>query len=78
MGGYDAQVHIAKSVVTKAVLNMENKEERVRTDMLEMGMAVDDLNKAWDELTTCLVRQREERDRIITGLINELAEAKKE
>lgn len=42
-----------------------------------MAQALDSLNKAWDELTDALVRQRDERDKQIARLMNELAEAKK-
>jgi hypothetical protein len=71
---YDRNLSWAKENVTKMICRLASKEG---CDPMDVSAAVNDLNKAWDELTDCLVRQREERDRQILSLIDELAEAKK-
>lgn len=70
MAGYDRALWDAKDRCTKALLGKP-------FDAMEMAGALDSLNKCWDELTDCLMRQRKERDDQILRLINELAEAKK-
>lgn len=72
---YDANLSAAKHRATSELVKIQR--DYVNADLHGMAGAIDDLNKAWDELTDCLVRQREERDRQILKLIDELAEAKK-
>lgn len=74
MKDYDAQLRGCKDRVTRLLCQLATKNP---PDVMDVGRAVDDLNKAWDELTDCLVRHREERDRQIHRLLNELAEARK-
>jgi len=72
---YDLQLSYAKDAASGALMDLG----RTHTDANathRMGQALDELNKAWDELTEALIRQRNERDRQITRLMNELAEAK--
>ena len=64
MRNYDQELRSAKSEVTRALMD-------------SAGRTVDDLNKAWDNLTDALVRQREERNLQILRLLDELSEAKK-
>lgn len=73
MRNHDAAVSAAKNHATKTVCRVAGKT----ADPMEMGQAIDELNKAWDELTDALVRQRSERDRLIVELLNELAERPK-
>ena len=75
MPNYDSAVSWAKEHATKTLLRIDREKEKFNS--MDMAQALDDLNKAWDALTDCLVRQKEERDELITKLINELAEAKK-
>jgi hypothetical protein len=70
---YDGQLRAAKDYTTKTLARLAANKN---TEPMEVSNAVDLLNKAWDELTDALVRQREERDKVITRLINELAERK--
>ena len=67
---YDSNLSAAKHSFLKLMMT-ENP------DKFEIANTVDALNKAWDELTDALVRQRAERDRQILSLIDQLAEAKK-
>jgi hypothetical protein len=78
MSGYDDAVFAAKQNVTKLVCDVASDDQRRhRFGVEQLPGAIDHLNKAWDELTNCLVRQRTERDEQISRLISELAEAKK-
>jgi hypothetical protein len=72
---YDSQLFDAKHAVTLAVCRATRDPSG---DALpHLASAIDTLNEKWDELTDCLVRQRQERDEQIRRLIDELAEAKK-
>ena len=73
MKNYDLQLSHAKQAATEALMELSNN-----ADARHMAGALDALNLAWDELTNALVRQRQERDRQITRLIDELAEARKQ
>jgi ribosomal protein L29 len=79
---YDQKVFDAKDRVTRVIVELTAKEitpEQFRNlSIADMAKAVDDLNKAWDELTNALVRQREVRDEIISDLFAKIAELKKE
>lgn len=70
---YDARLFEAKHRATRTLCAAISG----KADLTEVGSAIDDLNKAWDELTDALVRQRKERDLQIIRLIDELAEARK-
>lgn len=72
---YDARLRAAKDAVTSMLCNLASKDTKFT--LLDLGRTVDDLNKAWDELTDCLVRQRTERDAQIRRLIDDLAESRK-
>lgn len=78
---YDRRVLDAKAAATRAacvlVRNDQNGKPVCDGEAAhQMAAALDGLNTAWDELTACLVRQREERDEQISRLMSELAEAK--
>lgn len=75
MRNYDRELGDAKAAATRALCAVVSGKNPDAVD--HMATALDDLNKAWDALTDCLVRQREERDEQICRLIDELAEAKK-
>ncbi len=78
MGEYDRHVADAKQQVTQVVCGVVSDDERKhRFGVEQLPGAIDHLNKAWDELTNCLVRQVQERDREIRSLLDQLAEAKK-
>ena len=70
---YDHALRHAKDRATSALLRVDSKDP-AREDL---AIALDDLNRAWDALTDCLVRQRSERDAQILRLIDQLAEARK-
>jgi hypothetical protein len=75
---YDRYVSDAKHQVTQLLCSVVSDDERKhRFGVEQLPGAIDGLNKAWDELTDCLVRQVAERDREIRSLLNQLAEAKK-
>ena len=75
---YDDCVYSSKREVTRLICSLVSEDERKHRFAVEqMPGAIDNLNKDWDELTSALVRQREERDHVIQSLINQLAEAKK-
>lgn len=79
MSNLDRRVYDAKHEVTRQLCNViSSDEQKHRYGIDQLPGAIDALNKAWDDMTTALVRQREERDRQIIRLINELAEARKE
>ncbi len=82
MSNYDRRVSDAKAGATRAIVNLvkhgsDNKPLCDADAANWAATAVDDLNKAWDDLTDALVRQRDERDEWIAKLLNELAEARK-
>jgi len=70
---YDSDVWRAKERVTECLLG---KPELV-AHVADLANAVDDLNKAWDALSDCLVRQVEARDVEIRSLLNKIAELNK-
>ena len=70
---YDREVWDAKDGATKTLLGLGSGKVTIE----DMGHAVDRLNKAWDDLTNCLVRQRDERSSEVLRLLDELAEAKR-
>ncbi len=74
MGGYDMRLSDAKRFATECLIRASKD---TKADLSNLAGAIENLNKMWDELTDCLVRQRDERDRQILSLIDELAEAKK-
>lgn len=78
MSDYYRYVHEAKHSVTEAICLIVCSDEKKHERGLELlPGAVDRLNKAWDELTDCLVRQRNERGEEVLRLLDLLAEAKK-
>lgn len=72
---YDGAVHREKNAFTNFL--MDTKEDDPKWRNLAANR-VDALNAAWDELTDALVRQRDERDRLISRLLNDLAEANRD
>jgi hypothetical protein len=78
MSNYDEGVFRAREEMTKLLVVLVSGDTRKRDYAIEqLPDAVECLNRAWDELTNCLVRQRRERDEQISRLMSELAEAKK-
>ncbi len=65
----DAALSAAKRHMTDEIMRTPPDPER-------LGQASDNLNETWYALTAALIRQREERDRIILSLIDQLAERK--
>jgi hypothetical protein len=79
---YDLMLSDAKAALLEAVahLGRNDRQNKPLCDgeaERQVACAVDELNKAWDRLTDALIRQRDERDRQIVRLINELAEARR-
>ena len=70
---YDTLVWNAKDAVNKEIYRLTQEQAGVA----DLAARIDDLNAAWDALTDALVRQRDERDTLISELISRLAEAKK-
>lgn len=73
---YDRQLWGAKAHAIQVLCQLHNSKQ-FPDAATHMATAIDDLNKAWDELTDCLIRQRDERDMKILALIDELAESRK-
>jgi hypothetical protein len=69
MNKYDLRLSDAKQRVTRVLCSNGGNP-----DIADIASAIDELNKAWDELTDALCRQREERDKLITSLLNQLSE----
>jgi hypothetical protein len=69
---YDGEVSHCKHQLLKLLAVGKEK-----LDMLELGTRVTELHQAHDAQTSALVRQRDERDRLISNLLNQLAEARK-
>lgn len=74
MTDYDGSLRAAKTNMEKTTLAVARKDANVGAS--EIDQAVSGLNKAWDELTCALIRQRDERDAMIRRLLDELAEGK--
>lgn len=72
---YDRNLSDAKANVTRLVIAAADPKNVTARDNLPG--AVDELNKAWDALTDCLVRQRDELQERVLDLINDVAELKK-
>ncbi len=78
MSNYDRHVSDAKMRVTEVICMVVSSDEKKHERGIELlPGAVDDLNKAWDALTDCLVRQRIARGDEVLRLLDQLAEAKK-
>ena len=74
---YDDEVYAAKRRVTEELMAAVSLVERGEpVNPMNISQAVDQLNEAWDALTDCLVRQREERNVLILELVDEVAELK--
>jgi hypothetical protein len=69
---YDVRMSDAKQAVTKALCGLAAGNPGL--DVGGLATAIDNLNRAWDQLTDALVRQRDERDEQIGRLMNEVAE----
>ncbi len=74
---YDGWLSDAKKKAIDALLCLSSGQGVVTKVEGDMGHALDELNKAWDAMTAAIIRQRQERDRQIIRLIDELAEARK-
>lgn len=72
MRDYDGELIQVKRRVEKLVIAHASKPLPVE----ELSQMICDLNSAWDALTDALVRQRNERDKVIAHLMNQLAERK--
>lgn len=72
MSHYDQRLSFAKQAVTEEFAQPPDKK-----DWMRMAGRIDELNKAWDELTDALVRQRQEYIDLVNDLVRQLAEAKK-
>lgn len=77
MRNYDLELSDVKAATTSELCNLIRDFGTKGVNLDRIANLIDQLNKAWDELTDCLVRQRKERDEQILRLIDELAEAKK-
>jgi hypothetical protein len=72
---YDRNLSDAKHAATTMLCELVKTETRFT--IMDMAGKVDDLNKAWDELTDHLVRQRDARDATISHLLDQIAHLKK-
>lgn len=75
MPNYDQQLSWAKQAVVEAIAAMSTDKPRIT--VMDLASRIDDLNKAWDELTDALLRQKRVRDLTIAELHNQLAEHQK-
>lgn len=73
---YDLILSDCKRAATAALCRVIRDNPDVKS-LDEMAGALDALNTAWDKLTDALIRQRDERDKLVQKLLNELAEANK-
>lgn len=71
---YDSALSWAKDYALKALSAVESKQANAGD---VMAGALDGLNKAWSDFADALGRQRDERDRMISSLMDQLAEARK-
>lgn len=76
MRNYDLELSDVKAATTRELCDLI-RDTNGGINLDGIASLIDQLNKAWDELTDCLVRQCKERDDQILRLIDELAEAKK-
>lgn len=75
MRDYDALLNHAKRAVTEAIADLAR--DKPRLTIQDLATRIDDLNRAWDELTDALVRQRATLGETIDDLHRRLAEAKR-
>lgn len=80
MNYYESQLHAAKDAVTDMLHRLVAKEAGTPCNysVVDLATRIENLNKAWDELTDHLVRQRSARDETIDYLHNRIAELTKE
>lgn len=71
----DTQLFDARQRATQELCRVQRENPKIDIDNL--ASAMDELHKAWDALTDALIAQREERDRIIMSLMNDLAELRR-
>jgi hypothetical protein len=80
---YDRLVYDTRDRMRQLLVRLTNDTDKAGKPVCDRWYpeqivnAFEEHYKAWDELTNCLIRQREERDEQIRRLIDELAEAKK-
>lgn len=72
MSDYDGEVSHCRHQMMKLLAFGKEK-----LDWLELGTRLTELHAAQDAQTSALIRQRDERDRLISNLLNQLAEARK-
>lgn len=72
MSDYDGEVSHCRHQMMKLLAFGKEK-----LDWLELGTRITELHAAHDAQTSSLVRQRNERDKLISDLLNQLAEARK-
>ena len=72
MSDYDGAVTRCKNAILKVIGAGPQK-----LDWLDLGMRITEMHQAYDAQADALVRQRDERDRLIVNLLNQLAEARK-
>jgi hypothetical protein len=72
MVDYDGEVSCCKNALLKVLGAGPQK-----LDWLDLGTRITEMHAAYEAQTDALVRQRNERDRIISDLLNQLAEARK-
>jgi hypothetical protein len=70
MRNYYLELSDAKQHITMTLCRAVKGERPID----DLAAALDVLNSAWGRLTDCLVRQRQERDKVILQLLDELAE----
>lgn len=72
---YDRAVWDAKERISKTLCDLQLDPPRARA--VDVAQDVDNLNKAWDELSNALVREKKVMRDTIDYLHRELAEARK-
>lgn len=72
MSDYDGAVSRCKNALLKLLVAGQTK-----LDWPDLGARITEMHQATDAQADALVRQRDERDRLISNLLNQLAEAKK-
>jgi hypothetical protein len=72
---YDRRLSDAKQAVITMLCNLQ--DPNTKFTHMDLARTIEDLNKAWDELTDALVRQRDERGAEVLRLLDQLAESKR-
>jgi hypothetical protein len=72
---FDGNLYTTKKYVTEAIIELAKDQPKLT--IMDLAGRIDDLNKAWDELTDHLVRQRNAMEETIIHLHNVIAQERR-